>query len=170
MICRDCGQAFEGSQNQKLCPECATQRVSKEPKTCPVCGRRFIPRIKAQAYCSAGCRDRQKAAEQQARKQYTVRCTLCGREFQAGNQHALYCSGECRNQAARERGAAGGPDREITGLTVYLVHKYAAEGMDKPEIAKLLKRSAASVQEALSRPLEPYQQRCLQEFLKEGKR
>lgn len=78
MICGDCGREFKARGRQRLCPACAPQRPLKEPKTCPACGGQFIPRIKAQAYCSAGCRDRQKAAEQQARKRYTVRCTACG--------------------------------------------------------------------------------------------
>ncbi|MCI8623781.1 MAG: hypothetical protein HFG26_08975 [Provencibacterium sp.] len=165
MICRDCGREFEACGQQRLCPACAPRRTSKEPKTCPVCGKAFIPHIKTQTYCSARCRAIQRAAEQ-AKERYTVRCTVCGREFQAGYKHAHYCGAKCREQAAKERCSAAGPDREITGLTVYLVHKYAAEGMMEPEIAGILKRSAASVHEAIERPLKPYQQRCLQEFLK----
>ena len=166
MICRDCGREFKASGRQKLCPACAPQRVANEPRTCPACGNPFIPRIKAQTYCSAKCRNRKNAA-MQVGKRYTVRCTICGQEFQAGNKHALYCSGECRNQAARERNASSGPDREITELTIYLVHEYAAEGRKTPEISEILRRSAASAREALGRPLRPDQQRCLQEFMKE---
>ena len=165
MICTGCGREFRARGRQRLCPACTSKKTPQDTKYCLRCGKEYLPHNNNQRYCSYLCRVK-KQNEKQAAKRYTLRCAACGGEFIASCKEAKYCSAKCRSHAARERSAPGGPDREITGLTVYLVHKYAAEGMKEVEISELLRRSAASVREALERPLRPYQQQRLQEFLK----
>lgn len=135
---------------------------------CPQCTEEFIPHSWRQLYCSRKCQVKHNHLTR-GKPLPRIPCAVCGKEFQPVSRTARYCSQECKRRAQKKSdvpSGPGGPDREITELTVYLVHKYAAEGMMEPEIAGILKRSAASVHEAIERPLKPYQQRCLQTFLK----
>lgn len=56
-------------------------------------------------------------------------------------------------------------NRPYTRDTVYLVHKWAQEGMTVPQIARLLSRSEENVAAALDRPLRPAEQKSLTAFL-----
>ena len=56
-------------------------------------------------------------------------------------------------------------NRPYTRDTVYLIHKWALEGMTVPQIARLLSRSEENVEAALRRPLRPSEQRSLEAFL-----
>ena len=53
--------------------------------------------------------------------------------------------------------------REITPTTVYLVHKYAAEGMPVETIAELLNRCMDDIDKALAEPLTREQERDIQD-------
>ncbi len=55
-------------------------------------------------------------------------------------------------------------NRPYTRDTVYLVHKWAAEGMTVPQIARLLSRSEEGIKEALQRPLRPSEKKSLEAF------
>ncbi len=169
MICAQCGREFKARGAQRYCPVCHPPKKSQQPKTCPVCGKEYVPHSAWQKYCSAQCQ-KQDYRQKHSRKLYTHCCATCGQEFQSFYAYARYCSDRCRSRAAAERFSPGGPDRELTGLTVYLVHKYAAEGMGVPEIANVLRRSDASIQGAMSRRLTPYQEKCLRLFLKDRRR
>lgn len=56
-------------------------------------------------------------------------------------------------------------NRPYTRDTVYLIHKWAQEGMTVPQIARLLSRSEENVEAALHRPLRPAEQKSLTAFL-----
>lgn len=56
-------------------------------------------------------------------------------------------------------------NRPYTKDTVYLVHKWSAEGMTVAQIARLLSRSEERIEEALRCPLRPSEQKSLEAFL-----
>ncbi len=56
-------------------------------------------------------------------------------------------------------------NRPYTRDTVYLIHKWATEGMTVPQIARLLSRSEENVEAALRCSLRPSEQKSLEAFL-----
>ena len=139
---------------------------------CVVCGKELHG--KQRQYCSRACEGKaRRAREKEVHKRV---CKYCGAEFEAKSAKRIFCSDDCKQRYHRpasikrqrekreaEKAAirAGLPlpqteahqPREITPTTVYLVHKWTAEGMPVGVIAQTLERCAEDVNRALSQPI-----------------
>ena len=108
LFCQGCGGEFEGKGTDRYCSdECrentrkTREQASKEgarkmfPKTCPFCGKEFIPPHRQdQIYCSDVCRD--KAKWEKKKRVLTERiCLVCGKEFMPTVNKQVCCSPEC---------------------------------------------------------------------------
>ena len=101
---------------------------------CIVCGAKLHG--KQQIYCSKACRSRAMYAKRRTPgREY---CKYCGAKLDSKSAKRVFCGDRCRqNYYYRERHMESRAEaqqettepREITPTTVYLVHKYAAEGM-----------------------------------------
>lgn len=125
MICKVCGNEFEGHGNAKCCSdECSLENKRREnrkwsnghyiPKAgrktsaCVVCGKEFTVKSGGTITCSAECR----AIRRKEKERKTKRCTCayCGNEFETLHIKK-YCSVECRNKAKAEAARTDRPER-----------------------------------------------------------
>lgn len=98
-----------------------------------------------------------------------VRCEGCGVYFETppSSHHRRYCSPACKRKRlhdcnSRERTYQSRP---LSELSVYLIHKYTAEGMTPAEIRRLLERPQTDLDRALATPLTTAQRLCLALYL-----
>lgn len=77
-------------------------RKMMEKRTCPVCGKEFVPKGTTQKYCGIECKNR---VYYQPREPQRRVCVVCGKVFVAkgtGSTGQKYCGKECIKAAARE--------------------------------------------------------------------
>ena len=137
---------------------------------CVECGKKVKPPMKK--YCSKECASKHRKKVQV--RQFHGVCRGCGREFISAKKDQRYCSQECvrRDTPRRMReyrethkeGAENLKPREITQTTVYLVHKYAAEGMPAGATAQTLDRCMDDVGKALAQPITRGQAEAIREY------
>ena len=137
---------------------------------CIVCGKPISPPKKK--FCGSVCSHRYHNGLKGGEAVETT-CLTCGRRFTATKKGQKYCSRECtrrdnarrlREYRAAHRESAENPKpREITPTTVYLVHKWTAEGMPVGAIAQTLERCAEDVNRALSQPITEEQAEAIRE-------
>ena len=135
---------------------------------CIVCGAELHGNQRI--YCSRACQSR--AMYEKQRTPGREYCKYCGAKLKAKSAKRVFCGDRCRqNYYSWERRMAGRAEapreaiepREITPTTVYLVHKYAAEGMPVETIAELLNRCMDDIDKALAEPLTREQERDIQD-------
>lgn len=171
MICKQCGRNFRARGRQKYCPQCKPPGRMREPRACKYCGEAFVPKKENQIFCSKECRAKSHHMQEQVQKI----CPICGGLFEAKSRMHVYCSQKCYSKGYYrkriERPAKGGPDRELTPLSVYLIHKdFFAGQMKLSKIAVLYNRSIESVRKALNTPLPPDQEAYIEICAKEQRR
>lgn len=105
--CPRCGRKlYSNEPKDRLCYLCkkevARESFEKNARTCPICGKRFLPKTSSQIYCSLKC----KFKAQQRR--VSVTCDYCGKEFfvtptiaKATKHH--FCSPSCKRKWKEER-------------------------------------------------------------------
>lgn len=137
---------------------------------CIVCGKPInSPKKK---FCGSVCSHRYHNGLKGGEAIETV-CLICGRRFAATKKNQKYCSRECTRRdnarrlreyrAAHKDGVGKPPEpREITPTTVYLVHKWTAEGMPEGVIAHTLERCMEDVGKALEQPITAAQTALIQ--------
>lgn len=111
--CQMCGREFWArSITRKYCPECLQKRNGghSKPKqakksVCPVCGKKFEPKVGNQIYCSHACaiafhrkNVREKKRERRKKERGTEyikhECVCCGKVFLNRNPRSVRCP-EC---------------------------------------------------------------------------
>lgn len=135
---------------------------------CVVCGAELHG--KQQIYCSKACRSRAMYAKRRTPgREY---CKYCGAKLDSKSAKRVFCGDRCRQNyyywERRMKGCIKMPreviePREITPTTVYLVHKYAAEGMPAGVIAHTLERCMEDVGKALEQPITAAQTALIRE-------
>ena len=135
---------------------------------CIVCGAKLHG--KQQIYCSKACLSRAMYAKRRTPgREY---CKYCGAKLDSKSATRVFCGDRCRqNYYYRERHMESRAEaqqettepREITPTTVYLVHKYAAEGMPAGVIAQTLNRCMDDVGKALAQPITREQAEAIRE-------
>lgn len=90
-------------------------------------------------------------------------CEHCKSEFVTLYQYQKYCGKKCRTAKSSDKKTD--TTRKITPLTVYLVHKWAFEGMTVDGIAKTFGCTKARVLTALGVPLTATQEQNMRRFL-----
>lgn len=138
---------------------------------CVVCGKTISP--PKRKFCGSVCSHRYHNGLKNGETIETV-CPICGRRFIATKKGQKYCSRECSGQdnarrlreyrAEHKEGADSLKPREITPETVYLAHKWAAEGMPAEVIAHTLNRCAEDVDKALAQPITAAQAALIREY------
>lgn len=69
-------------------------------KTCPYCGKTFIPYRENHTFCSKRCYDFAYKKEHEERLDLSERkCPQCGRMFKPKRRKSVYCSRECREKS-----------------------------------------------------------------------
>lgn len=111
--CQMCGREFWArSITRKYCPECLKKRNEghSKPKkvekyVCPVCGKKFEPKVGNQVYCSHACaiafhrknvreKSREKRKKERGTEYIKHECVCCGKVFFNHNPHSVRCP-EC---------------------------------------------------------------------------
>lgn len=109
-------------------------------RNCRYCGELFDAKGNS-AFC---CQEHRELAKQ-TNWVYAV-CPVCGESFRKLSERHTYCSKKCGTIGRKTKG-------EFTRLSVYLYHKWTAEGMSVGEIAKLVRASPDKVERLLQIPL-----------------
>lgn len=125
-----------------------------QEKTCAVCGKEFMANTGNQIYCSPTCQRR--ACRVRYRERHPnpaaglvrTKCLWCGKEMEGPPPGKRYCSANCGYYYRRKYGA-----NRPTRTTIYLVHKYTAEGMPRPMVGKVLSLPPELVERCLNTPL-----------------
>ena len=84
-------------------------------------------------------------------------CLYCGKRFVTKYPAAKYCSRGCVFAACRGR-----KERPMTRDTPFLCQLYRRRGESVRQIARDLDRTADTVRQALSEPLDPYHRQLLE--------
>lgn len=111
--CQMCGREFWArSITRKYCPECLQKRNEghSKPKhvekhVCPVCGKKFEPKVGNQVYCSHACaiafhrknvreKKREKRKKERGTEYIKHECVCCGKVFFNLNPRSVRCP-EC---------------------------------------------------------------------------
>ena len=98
-------------KSQGYCSEeCRLEQARRDgrAKSCPVCGKEFVPRNKTQQYCSLECKASTRPAPK-GKRQYVHLCEQCGKLFVSIRKGQRFCNRACVSafkKAEREQQAA----------------------------------------------------------------
>lgn len=85
-------------------PEDEVDEFVKDLRTCPNCGKLFVPRTrKDQKYCDDYCRHAFNHKKKVNEITIQKICPICGKEFTAENLHIKYCSPTCKKVGQRQQ-------------------------------------------------------------------
>ena len=96
-------------KSQGYCSEeCRLEQARRDgrAKSCPVCGKEFVPRNKTQQYCSSECKA---STRPKGKRQYVHLCEQCGKLFMSIRKGQRFCDRVCVSafkKAEREHQAA----------------------------------------------------------------
>jgi len=95
-ICLECGKEFSLRIQEKktYCSKaCYLKNIKRKPRTCPQCGKVYIPKRQRQKHCSPYCQS------QARRSRVSIRCETCGKEFETiscKKERTRYCCKKCQ--------------------------------------------------------------------------
>lgn len=82
-------------KSQGYCSEeCRLEQARRDgrAKSCPVCGKEFVPRNKTQQYCSSECKA---STRPKGKRQYVHLCEQCGKLFMSIRKGQRFCDRVC---------------------------------------------------------------------------
>lgn len=101
-----------------------------------------------------------------------MKCKECGEQFIPKSRNNVFCCSSCKSEYYYRKYSkyeakqtySYDLDRPYTSDTIFLIHKYKAEGMKEKQIADLLNRSVKNVMAALEQPITRVQIQCINEY------
>lgn len=93
-----------------------------------------------------------------------AKCLTCGKEFERRSKDQHYCCIQCWYDYRNKKMAQENNEKVVTRLSVYLCHKWKAEGWSEQEIADILGCKLEKVMFCLSVPITKDEIAAMREF------